>query len=132
MNIRQYKGFTLVELIVTVAILGILAAIAYPAYTSHIKKSNMAAAQAYLMDIAQKQAEYLVDNRAYATTAQLTALGVTAPDKVASLYDITVTTTSGPPPTFIATATPKSGTMQAGEATLTINQAGTKTPSDKW
>lgn len=130
MSIRRYKGFTLVELMATLAIVGILAAIAYPTYTSHLKRSNRAAAQAHLMEIAQKQAEYLVDNRSYAP--DLTTLTLTTPDKVSSLYTISITATSGPPPTFTATATPKAGTAQAGEDTLTINQAGTKTPSDKW
>jgi type IV pilus assembly protein PilE len=115
---------------IAVAIVGILAAIAYPAYTSHTTKSNRAAAQAHLMEIAQKQVEYLVDNRAYAS--DLSTLGLTTPAKVASLYTITISATSGPPPTFTATATPISGTAQAGDDTLTINSAGVKTPSDKW
>lgn len=130
MNVRPQLGFTLIELMVTVAIVGILASIAYPSYVNHIKKSNRAAAQSFLMDIAQKQSEYLLDNRSYASS--VSDLHLTAPDKVSSLYDISITADSGPPPAFTVTATPKATTSQASDGTLTINNAGTKTPADKW
>lgn len=124
------RGFTLIELMIAVAVVGILAAIAYPAYTSNIVKSNRASAQAVLMEIAQKQSQYVVDNRAFAS--DLTTLGVTVPDKVANLYTISVAAPSTTPPSFTVTATPVSGKRQADDGTLTINSAGAKTPSDKW
>lgn len=124
------RGFTLIELLVVLAILGILGAIAYPSYTSYIKKGNRAAAQAVLMEISQKQTQYLLDNRAYASA--ITDLQVSVPDKVTSLYDLSITVGSGSPPTFTATATPKSGTQQAGDDTLSITNTGQKTPADKW
>lgn len=124
-------GFTLIELMIAVAIIGIVAAVAYPSYTQYILRSNRTAAQAHLSDIAQAQQQYIVDNRAYAST--LSDLnGMSTPTSVSKYYTIEIAATSGPPPTFTLTATPKAGTAQASDVTLTINNAGTKTPADKW
>jgi type IV pilus assembly protein PilE len=84
-----------------------------------------------LLDVAQRQQQYLLDARAYATWAQITAAGVTVPAKVAQFYDVTTTPAAGPPPAFTATATPKAG-RQAADGTLQIDQAGAKTPAGKW
>ena len=73
-------GFTLIELMITVAIVGILAAIAYPSYTSHIQKGARRAAQAQMLDIANRQQQYLLANRGYATKAQLADTGYGPPD----------------------------------------------------
>ena len=127
----RQAGFSLMELMISVAIVGIIAAVAIPSYKQYMVKSNRAGAQAHLMDIAQNQQQYVVDNRAYAST--LSDLnGMTTPADVSKYYTITIDVTSGPPPTFTVTATPKAGTTQADDVTMTINNAGTKTPSDKW
>lgn len=130
MHLRRIQAFTLIELMIAVAILGIISAIAYPSYTSYVVKSNRAAAQAHLVEIADKQAQYLLDNRAYATT--VAALGLQTPAKVAELYTIQITAPSGNPPTFTAAANVIAGKAQAGDGNLTLNQAGEKTPSSKW
>ena len=124
------RGFTLIELMVVVAVIAVLAAVAYPSYTSHLAKGRRAAAQSYLMDLATKQAQYLLDKRAYAPTEA--ALGATAPTEVNTYYTVAVSVDAGPPPTFQLTATPRAGTPQANDGILGIDQAGTKTPSDKW
>ena len=125
------KGFTLIEMMITVAVIGILAAIAYPSYTAYIVKANRAAAQAHLMDIAQRQQQYFLDNRRYASTVG--ALSISTPDKVAAVYTITIDAdNSAAPPSFVVTADGKTGTVQASEADLTINNAGVKTPAGKW
>jgi type IV pilus assembly protein PilE len=124
------RGFSLIELMVTVAVVGILASIAYPAYTSNVIKSNRASAQAVLMEIAQKESQYVVDNRTYA--GDVSTLGVTVPTKVSDLYAIAISVPSTTPPSFTVTATPVSGGRQASDGTLSINSAGAKTPTDKW
>jgi type IV pilus assembly protein PilE len=124
------QGFTLVELLIAVAVIGILASIAYPAYTQHVIKGNRAAAQAYLLNLAQAETEYFMDARAYATTTS--ALNMDPPANVAAKYSIRIDVTAGPPATYTLTATPITGTSQGSDVTLTIDNSGAKTPSDKW
>lgn len=126
---NRQPGFTLIELMVVVAIIGVLAAIAYPAYGSYLIKGNRSAAQSHMMELAQAQAQFLADNRAYADS--VTDLGMTTPAAVSSKYDITLEASEAPPG-FTITAEPKTGTNQYGDDTLTINQSGTRSPADKW
>lgn len=122
---QKTKGFTLIELMITVAVIGILAAIAYPSYTQYVVRANRGEAQAYLMDLAQRQQQYLMDARAYASTEL--ALNASQPASVQRNYTISIAVGSGAPPTFTITAAPISGTVQSGDGNLVINQAGTKT-----
>ena len=124
-SIHASRGFTLIEVMIVVAVIGILAAIAFPSYQSQIRKSNRAAAQAVMMDVANKQQFYLSSQREYADT--LAKLSVTPPNDVTRWYDVTVTTDpAATPPTFLVTATPKAGTAQVPDGVLTLNSAGTK------
>lgn len=140
MNIkdRQMLGFTLVELMVVVAIVGILAAVALPSYQSHIRKSHRADAQAYLMDLAQRQHQYFTDNRAYATTIDAAGLNSALPAAVSPYYTLVLPIASGTiavtgqtsPPAFTITAT-AIGT-QAVDGNLKIDSTGARSPTDKW
>ena len=122
---RSPRGFTLIELLIVITIVAILAAVATPAYHQYVKRAYRAEAQAYLMTIAARQQQFLLDTRGF-SVASLNAI-VSQPRNVATAYTVTMATGGGPPPTFTLTATPT--TAQASEqcGTLTLDQTGTKT-----
>ena len=134
---RTARGFTLIEMMITVAIIGILAAIAYPSFDGYMKRSRRSDAQQLLAAIANREAQYLLDSRMYtdvigatglnANTERWTCTPTAAPTTCSNLYyDVTVAIdNAATPPTFAATATAK-GT-QVSDGVLTINQAGAKT-----
>lgn len=126
---HRTRGFTLIELMITVAIIAILSAIALPTYRDHVRKSRRAEAQAFLMALASRQQQFLVDTRGYAGT--LAVIDLATPANVSSAYAVTLATTNGPPPTFVLAATPKVGSDQTLErcGTLSIDQTGSKTAS---
>ena len=73
MRAREDKGFTLIELMIVVAVVGILAAIAYPSYLDSVRKSRRADAQAALTELAQKQEALYARTASY--SADMTDLG---------------------------------------------------------
>jgi type IV pilus assembly protein PilE len=123
------RGFTLIELMVVVTIIGILSAIAFPAYGAYLVRGNRAAAQAYLLSLAQAQAQYFADAHSYAATTS--ALNMPVPDQVATNYSITIDVPDAVPPSFTVTARP-TGARQAGDSVLTIDNSGARTPSSLW
>ncbi|MBL4820864.1 MAG: type IV pilin protein [Gammaproteobacteria bacterium] len=77
MKLRSYsRGYTLIEILIVVAILGVLAAIAIPSYQRSVISGTRSVAQAGLLDLANRQEQYHLDNRTYTDT--LTDLGLPA------------------------------------------------------
>jgi type IV pilus assembly protein PilE len=123
-------GFTLIELLITVAIVAILAGVAFPMYSAYVVKGNRGAAQAYLMSLALAEGQYLADSRSYATTPD--AAGLPVPANISALYTVAIDVQAGPPTTYTITATPVAGARQASDGVLSINSAGTRLPASKW
>jgi len=121
------RGFTLMELVVTMTIIAILAAIAIPSYSQYITRSKMRVAQTALMEAAVRQQSYLLDRRVYATTANL---GYQIPGEITKDYKpIEVSgTPEGNPPTFLLTIEPLSSS--SGLQTFTLDHRGVK--SSNW
>ncbi len=115
---------------ITVAIIGILSAIAYPSYVKYIARANRTAVQSFMFTLSNKQEQYMLDARSYATS--LAALNVTFPSDLNGKYTVTVTSDmTTTPPSYLITATPQGvqANYDAACGTLTLNQLGTKTIS---
>jgi len=133
MRIRN-RGFTLIELMITVAIVGILAAIAFPSYQNQIRKGHRADAQTLVMNIATKEQQYLLDARKYLDTIGAGGLNITISGWDCAVvctnahYTIDVAVTAGPP-TFKVTATAKGNQLPDGD--LTLDHQGNRTRAGK-
>ncbi|TMS57756.1 prepilin-type N-terminal cleavage/methylation domain-containing protein [Imbroritus primus] len=124
------SGFSLVEVMVVVVILGILGAIAYPSYIDYVVRSNRAAAQSFMLEVANVLERYQLDNRAYATGAgAMAALGFTSvPSSVSNHYAVTIDAVAGPPAGYAIRAVPsgEQATRDAGCGTLSLTNTGAK------
>ena len=128
---RGHDGFTLIELMITIVIIGILVGVALPGYQNSVRKSHRSAAQAEMLDIANREQQYLLANRSY--TATLSDLGYSVPTEIVDRYTCTVTapSTTGLP-TFSISCAPTSLQSASGFGTLTLDSTGAKTPASEW
>jgi type IV pilus assembly protein PilE len=118
-------AFFLIELLIVVAVTAILAAVAFPSYTSYRVRANRSAVQVFLLDLSNRQHLYFLDARSFA--ASLTDLGASpVPDDVARYYAIAdpVVDNAAAPPTFLLSAAARAGTIQAADGDLSIDSAG--------
>jgi type IV pilus assembly protein PilE len=123
---RTGLGFTLIELMIAVVIFALLAAIAYPNYINHIRKSRRAEAKTLLLEAQSKQERFLTENNVYATS--MTTLGYAAnPTPTENAwYTVAVTNVVGPPdPSFRLDAIPQNDqTNDTACGTLQIDSFG--------
>ena len=134
---KKAKGFTLIELMIVVAIVALISVIAYPSYMNYVINTKRNVATNTLLQIADRQQQFFMDNKRYAAT--LTDLGLAANPLIldeqgnpadagntrtvyaVSLSDITATT-------YTITAAPVNMQLKRDTkcGSLTLNQAGTQ------
>ena len=133
---QRIRGFTLLEIMIVVAIVGILAAIVLPSYQNQVRKANRSAAQQFLMDVATKEQQILMDTRSYVAVTDgnfgnkpsdgSPGVGIPQPPATSGKYTFAVAVVNtATQPTFTITATAING--QAVDGNLTLDQSGTKT-----
>jgi len=115
-SVPRTSGVTLVELMIVVVIIGILGAIAYPSYIDYVIRGFRSEGQQWLQDFAQRQEQFFLDRRSYATAGLGAGAGQlpmafpepgTATDQ---RYNTpTITAVPGPPPSYIACLQPLAG-----------------------
>jgi type IV pilus assembly protein PilE len=127
------RGFTLIDLLVALAIIAILLRIAFPSYQAYIIRSSRQSAQSELVALANMQEKIFLNSSAYATSTTAVTdlytgqsnggLGVASGKTKDGRYAFSLAATAT---TFTLTADP-AGTPQASDGTLTINEAGVRT-----
>ena len=128
---RSSQGFTLIELMITVAIIGIIASIAYPSYQEQVRKTRRANAQSDLDELASVLERYYTENFTYVGAASELTFDESPKQGNPKYYDLDLI----PAPTQLAytlTATAK-GTQRADNCRdLTVSNTGAGTPANCW
>ncbi len=127
------NGFTLSELMIVVAIVGILASMAYPSYTAYIQRGRRADAEGILVQDAQFMERYYTEQQpqtyAFAGTTSLPITTVPpSTSGTASYYTIAPPVVSAAGNTFTITATPVNSQASDSCGALSIDQTGNKLP----
>ncbi len=131
MAARPNKGFSLIELVIAMAIIAILTSFAWPSYRNYIIRSSRQAAQAELLQLANLQEKIYLNSNSY--TASVTnayngrndgGLGKTAGRSDDGKYNLAI---AGGGQAYVITATPVLNTTQDGDGNITISADGTRT-----
>jgi len=138
------RGFTLIELMIVLVVVGVLAAIALPSYQNYIVRAKRTQAQQVLQDIANREEQYRLDKRSYTTAltgANSLNYVIPADLNLTANYTVSVPNTDTGndcnntaviAPAYRITAVPVAGSTQANDGTLCLDSLGNKTPLDKW
>ena len=117
---RTSQGFTLIEVMITVAIIGILAAIALPSYRDYIIRGRIPEATSQLAALQVRMEQWFQDSRSYQVTGGNCYIGA-SPTSSSTYFNLTCATSSAT--TYTITAT---GTGAMNGFVYTVNQSGNK------
>lgn len=128
------KGFTIIEILIVVVVIGILAAVVLPSYQSSVAKSRRADARAALADLAVKQEKFFAQNNTYTTEISAeTGLAVGRTTSRALFYNLTVTACAGGAISRCYLLTATATGLQADDHdcySLAMDNVGRKTAKD--
>jgi type IV pilus assembly protein PilE len=124
-KISIVKGFTLLELMISVAVVGIIASVAYPSYIDNISRANRSEGQRELLRLASLQEQYFTDHREY--TTDMTKLGASADPYItdSGFYSIDASVV-GVTYTLTASARERQATNDSPCLTLSVTDTGKK------
>ena len=125
-------GFSLMELMIVIAIVGILGAIAFPAYNNYVMRGKRAEGRNALLDLAAREERFYSDNNQYTSTLGSGGLNYTEPANCSMSgvqtetckYSLAISGVTGSNQTFTITATPVQPDPECGD--LTLDKTGTK------
>jgi len=141
------RGFTLIELMIVCAVLGILAAVAYPSYQNYNRKANRSSAGQIMLNIQNREEQYILDARAYTNVLGSSGLNIvqegwncgasTSTTCSNNFYSVSVAVNPAgcSAPCYIVTASVVTTSYQSPDGNLTLSSTGAKTRSagdGKW
>ena len=128
----RITGFTLIELMIVVAVVGLMAPLAYPSYERYLLRGHRSNAQGFLLDLAQRQEQFLLDRRQYSNVLTgANSLNLPPPPEVAQYYTVTLCESNTCPlawaggrPAFQAMLAPIPGGRQANDMVNNVPGSG--------
>lgn len=123
---RRPLGFTLIEVMITVAIIAILAAIAYPSYQDQVRKGRRGDAKAVMLDLTQQLERRYTTDRDYTNLTAVCGATVNSPTNGAARYLVDTVCTAG---TYTVTATPQGTQASDLCGTMSVAHTGAHTPT---